>query len=83
MQPKKLPQRKTNNIPYKIKKLIAKKSQVRSIWQRTHTPDSRRIYNQTSNKLKTQLQEMQNESFEKYISNLKREDELYLETYKK
>jgi hypothetical protein len=39
------PQRTTNNIPYKIKKLEAKTRRARSISQRTHTPDSRRIYN--------------------------------------
>jgi hypothetical protein len=40
----------------------------------THTPDSRGTYNRTSNKLKSKLQEMRNEFFEKYVSNLKRED---------
>jgi hypothetical protein len=44
------------------------------MWQGTHTPDSTRIYNRTSNKLKSKLQEMRNESFEKYVSNLKKED---------
>ena len=68
------PQRTTNNIPYEIKRLVAEKRKSRSIWQRTHTPDSRRICNRTSNKLKSKLQEMRNESFEKYVSNLKRED---------
>jgi hypothetical protein len=68
------PQRTTNNIPYKIKELVAEKRKARSIWQRTHTPDSMRMYNRTSNKLKSKLQEMRKESFEKYVSNLKRED---------
>jgi len=63
------PQRTTNNIPYKIKKLVA-----RSIWQRTHTAESRRKYNRKSNKFKSKLQEMQNESFEKQVSKLKRQD---------
>jgi hypothetical protein len=58
------PQRTTNNIPYKIKRLLAEKRRARSIWQRTHTPDSKRIYNRTINKLKSKLQEMRNESFE-------------------
>jgi hypothetical protein len=64
------PQRTTNSIPYEIKRLVAEKRRSRSIWQRTHTPDRRRICNQTSNKLKSKLQEMRNESFEKYVSNL-------------
>ena len=47
MLPKKLPQnselqRTTNNISYEIKKLVAEKRTARSIWQRTHTLDSRR-----------------------------------------
>jgi hypothetical protein len=68
------PQRTTNNIPYEIKRLVAETRRARSIWQRTHTPDSRRIYNRTSKKLKSKLQGMRKESFEKYVSNLKRED---------
>jgi len=39
------PLRTTNNINYEIKRLIAEKRNATSIWQRTHTPDSRRIYN--------------------------------------
>jgi hypothetical protein len=62
----------TNNIPYEIKRLVVTKRRARSIWQRTHKPDSRRIYNRTSNKLKFKLQEIWNESFEKYVSNLTR-----------
>jgi len=58
------PQRPTNNIPFEIKKLVAE----------THTTDSRRKYNRISNKLKLKFQEMRNESFEKYVSKLKRED---------
>jgi hypothetical protein len=68
------PLRTTNNIPYKIKRLVAEKRRASSIWRRTHTPDSSRIYNRTSNKLKSKLQEMRNEFFEKYVSNLKRGD---------
>jgi hypothetical protein len=67
-------QRTTNNIPYKIKRLVAEKKRSRSIWQRTHTPDSRRICNRTSNKHKSKLHETRNKSFEKYVSNLKRKD---------
>jgi len=64
-------QRTTNNTPYEIKKLVAEKRRTRSIWQRTHTPESRRICSRTSNKLKTKLQEMRNESYEKYVLILK------------
>jgi hypothetical protein len=58
------PQRTISNISYLIKKLVAEKRRARSIWQRTHTPDSRRKYNRTSNKYKSKFQEMRNESFE-------------------
>jgi hypothetical protein len=68
------PQRTTNNMPYEIKKVVAEKRKARSIWQRIHTPDSRRKYYRTSNKLQPKLQEMQNESYEKYVSYLKRQD---------
>lgn len=61
-------------IPIEIKKLIAKKRKARSTWQRTHTPDDRRKYMQKSNELKSKLNEMRNRSFEKYISNLTRQD---------
>ncbi len=50
------PQSTTNNTPYEIKRLIAEKRKARSTWQRTHTPDSKKKYNQTSNKLKSKLQ---------------------------
>jgi hypothetical protein len=45
------PQKTTNKLPYEIKRLVAEKRRSRSIWQRTHTPDSRRICNQTSKNL--------------------------------
>jgi hypothetical protein len=51
-------QRTTNNISYEIKRLVVEKRRARSIWQRTHTPDNRRIYKRTSNKIKSKLQEM-------------------------
>ena len=68
------PQRPTNTIHSKIKKLVAVKRKARSNWQKTRTPDSRHIYNQASNKLKQALHDMKNASFTEYISNLKRED---------
>jgi hypothetical protein len=57
---------KVQQITYstKLRKLIAEKRRARSIWQRTHTQDSRRTYNRTRNKLKSKLQEMRNEPFE-------------------
>jgi hypothetical protein len=68
------PQTTTTDIPCEIKRLIAAKRKDRSAWQRTHTPDSRRLFNQHSNKLKSKLQGMRNESLKQYVSNLKRDD---------
>jgi hypothetical protein len=67
------PKRTANNIPYEIKNLLAEKRRSRSIWQRTHTADSRRKYNRKSNKLKSELQEIPNKSFAKYVSNIQRQ----------
>jgi len=72
--PSSKPQRAPSNIPYEIKRLIAEKRKARSTWQRTHTPDNKRIYNQISNKLKSKLRELRNELFKAYVSSLKRED---------
>jgi hypothetical protein len=72
--PKSNPQRTTTNRPYEINRLIASKRKARSTWQRTHTPDSRRKFNQHSNKFKSKLQEMRNESFKQYVFNLKTDD---------
>jgi hypothetical protein len=68
------PQNTSNTIPSKIKKLVAVKRKARSNWQKTHTPDSRHIYNQASNKINQALHDMKNESFTDYISNLRRDD---------
>ena len=68
------PHRATNNVPYEIKRLKAEKRKARSTWQRIHTPDNKRKYNQISNKLKSKLHELRNESFKAYVSSLRRED---------
>jgi len=68
------PQRAPSNVPYEIKGLIADKRRARSTRQRTHTPDNKGKYNQISNKLKSKLRELRNETFKAYISTLKGED---------
>jgi hypothetical protein len=65
---------RTNDLPYENKNLLTEKRRATSIWQRTHAPDSRSKCNRKSNKLKSKLQEMRNESFEIYVPNLKMED---------
>jgi hypothetical protein len=71
------PQRTTTNIPYEIKRLIAVKRKARSTCQRNHSLDSRKIFNQHSNKLKSKLQEMRNESFKQYVSNKKTDNSIW------
>jgi translation initiation factor 2 alpha subunit (eIF-2alpha) len=63
----------TNNIPLRIKGLIAEKRRARSTWQKTHTPENNSKPNQISKKLKTKLQELKNESFENYFAGLTRQ----------
>ena len=72
-----------NNMPYEIKKLVATKRRASSIWQRTDTPDSRRTCNRKRNQLKSKLQEMRNESCDKHVSNLKRQDNSLWQLIKK
>jgi hypothetical protein len=54
--------------------MVAFKRRARAKWQKTHTPDDRRIYNNASNKLKTALRNLSNDSFTIYISTLRRDD---------
>ena len=68
------PKRPTSNITSEIKRLVAVKRKARSTWQKNHTPDSRRLFNQAINKLKSALHEMRNASFTNYISHIKRDD---------
>jgi len=42
--------------------------------KKTHSPDDRRLYNTASNKQKTALRNLRNDSFAKYVSNLRRDD---------
>ena len=57
-----------------IKRLVATKRRARSKWQETHAPDDRRLFNNTSNKLKTALCDLHNASFTAYVSSLKQDD---------
>jgi hypothetical protein len=51
--PTRYPQRPTNYIPSEIKRLVVEKRKAKPTWQKTHTPDSRRLFNQASNKLQS------------------------------
>jgi hypothetical protein len=72
--PTRNPLRPTNNIPSEIKRLVAVKRKARSTWQKTHTSEYRRLFNQASNKLKATFHEMRNASFGAYVYILKRDD---------
>jgi hypothetical protein len=54
--------------------MVATKRRARAKWQKTHAPDDRRLYNSASNKLKTALRKLRNDSFKNYVSTLRRED---------
>ena len=68
------PQRASNSITLDIKCMVALKRTARAKWQKTHAPDDRRLYNTASNKLKTALRNLRNDSFAKYVSTLRRDD---------
>ena len=63
-----------NNLPSHIKHLVVQKRRARATWQKCQTPEDKRNYNRANNKLKQNLQELQNATFANYISTLRRED---------
>ena len=73
--PKRIPLSPARNLPSNIKKLVAIKRRTRSKWQKTHSPEDRRIYNNASKKLKAALCELPNATISTYVSSLKREDQ--------
>jgi hypothetical protein len=54
--------------------MVATKRRARAKWQKTHAPDDRRLYNSSSNKLKTALRNLRNDSFKNYVSTLRCDD---------
>lgn len=65
---------KSRSIPIEIKQLIAAKRKAKSRWQLTHAPSDKTDLNYHSNRLKSRLRELQDKSFEQYITGLKRSD---------
>jgi len=63
-----------SNSPSNIKSLVAIKGRVRAKWQKSYTPEDRRLFNNANNKLKGALHELRNASFTAYASSLKRDD---------
>jgi hypothetical protein len=72
--PTRPPQSTSTSLPLDIKRVVALKRRARAKWQKTHAPDDRRLYNTASNKLKTALRNLRNDSFTKYVSSLRRDD---------
>ena len=72
--PTRTPQPTSTTLPLDIKRMVANKRTARAKWQKTHAPDDRRLYNIASNKLKTALRNLRNDSFANYVSTLRRDD---------
>ena len=68
------PQRPPTTLTLDIKRMVATKRRARAKWQQTHAPDDRRLYNIASNKLKTVLRKLRNDSFANYVTNLRSDD---------
>ena len=80
--PTRTPQRPTITLPLDIKCLVAIKRRARAKWQKSHAPEDRRLYNKASNKLKTALRKLRNDSFENYVTTLRRDDNSIWKTIK-
>jgi hypothetical protein len=61
-------------LPSKIKYLVALKRKARATWQKTHAPEDRRIFNNSTNKLKTAFHTLRNENFTTFVSSLSNSD---------
>jgi hypothetical protein len=72
--PIRTPQRPSNTLPLDIKRLVAVKRRARAKCQQTHAPDDRCLYNIASNKLKTALRKLRNDSFANYVTTLRCDD---------
>ena len=72
--PIRTPQRPSTTLPLDIKHMVAIKRRARAKWQQTHAPDNRRLYNRASNKLKTALRKLRNDSFASHVTTLRRDE---------
>ena len=72
--PSHTPQKRVNNIPFDIKKLVIEKRKARKKWHRSHSPMDKTIFNRLTNKLKKKLNDIRNISFCEYVSSLNRYD---------
>jgi len=58
-----------------IKQLLTQKRKARARWQKTHTPDDKRKFNNENNKLRGAFRELKNDAFSAYIASLGNEDQ--------
>ena len=67
--------RQVKYLPSHIKQLVAQKRRARARWQKTHTPEDRRHFNNANNKLRGAVHELNNDTFTAYIASLRCEDQ--------
>jgi len=69
-------------LPSHIKQLVAQKRRARARWQKTHTQEDRRHFNNANNKLRGAIHELNNDTFTAYIASLRCEDQTILRPIK-
>ena len=62
--------RKNQNYPLEVRELVREKRKARKIWQRTRSPENRKVLNFLCNKLKQLIKEIKNETISKYLLGL-------------
>ena len=64
----------THTTPLHIRDMVTQKRRARSRWQRSRNPIDKREYNLHARQLRSALQDIQNKTFETYISALSADD---------
>lgn len=73
--PPQVPQDNVNDLPLEIKQLLKEKRKARAIWHRSRNPADKTKFNHLTNKLKTKLKQMREESFKEYLNKLNKYDQ--------
>ena len=73
----------SNNIPVSIRELVVIKRQARGRWQRSRNTEDWLTYNRLRRKLHRALTKMRNNTFERYITSLNKEDHTIWKATKK
>ena len=58
------------NYPHEIKNLVTEKRKMRRKWQRTRNPEFKTCLNRLTKELNQEIQQIQNETFTKYLTDL-------------